>query len=142
MSLINIIYISGSTRPMSDDDLYEILDQSKRNNAPKDITGILLYRNGYFIQVLEGEENTVMKLYEKIGKDNRHRNVLMIEKAPIEERAFGEWTMGFRNLDKVDPSEHPGYNDLLTKPIDPQFFENDPNQAKRMIMALAKVKKY
>ncbi|MDH5457908.1 MAG: BLUF domain-containing protein, partial [Nitrospinota bacterium] len=67
--MIQITYISSETRPMLQHDLDDILSRSRENNIEMGITGMLLYGNNTFIQILEGEERTVDSLLRKIRKD-------------------------------------------------------------------------
>lgn len=96
--LHHLIYLSHATQPFSDDDLATLLDQSRRNNTNLGLTGVLVYGNNQFLQVLEGDEQTVRTLYERIRQDPRHRNVATFADKPIPERAFAEWGMAFRPL--------------------------------------------
>ncbi|MBK9207916.1 MAG: BLUF domain-containing protein [Anaerolineales bacterium] len=63
--MISIIYVSTSVRLLSDDELMDILKVSRENNSVSDVTGLLLYKGGNFMQVLEGPEDVVNALYEK-----------------------------------------------------------------------------
>ena len=89
-----LLYLSNTHRDVSDDLLADILAVSRRNNKPAGITGVLLYLEGGFLQVLEGEDRAVAEVYKRICADKRHWNtsVLLDRNAP---RAFAEWSMGF-----------------------------------------------
>jgi len=63
--MIQISYISKATQSMSEDDLEEILRISRENNGRLGITGMLLYGNNTFVQILEGEEKAVNELIDK-----------------------------------------------------------------------------
>lgn len=97
--LVQLIYVSKRELTCSEKDIYEILQASIRNNRALDITGVLLYSKERFLQVLEGEYKSVMKLYEKIKKDSRHYEAIMIGLRPIKERAFPTWSMAHKSLD-------------------------------------------
>lgn len=133
MSLITLVYVSYASHKMSGDELRVLLDECRENNSKIDVTGMLLYRDGFFIQALEGEEDTVMPLYNKIAKDERHNHVLLVHKGKISERTFEDWSMGLRNLDDVDFSKVPGYTNFLDKEFTPQYFEEHPNRAIGML---------
>ena len=94
-SLVHLIYSSAATRQMSVGDVSDLLETARRNNKKLSVTGILLYVDGSFFQVLEGEEAVVMTLFERIGKDPRHTSVTSIICEPIAQRTFGEWTMAY-----------------------------------------------
>lgn len=117
MPLIQLVYVSSATHLMSEDDILQILRASRRNNASAGITGLLLYKDGNFLQVLEGEEDKVVALYEKISRDPRHKDVQVISREVIGERIFDEWTMGFQNVGKLNPKDVPGYSAFLTQPF-------------------------
>ena len=72
MPLFSLLYSSAATYPMKDEDLVEILKQSRAHNQANDITGMLLYHNESFMQYLEGERDEVLALYDRIAVDNRH----------------------------------------------------------------------
>ena len=80
---------------MSDAALDDILEKARQNNERLDITGMLLYSEGAFFQVLEGERETVWDLYETIGQDPRHYGLILMFKRQISKRDFPNWSMGF-----------------------------------------------
>jgi hypothetical protein len=129
--LIHLIYASTATRAMSEAELLALLQKSRTNNAKRGIRGMLLYQDGNFLQVLEGEESAVTELYARIEQDPRHYDVSLIMKRPITEPTFDEWEMGFTNLDaaKDELQEVPGYTDFLTKPISPSNLSDNPSRA-------------
>ena len=105
-----IIYMSAATEPFSDDALAELLDVARTRNAEKNISGMLLYHEGSFIQVLEGPERAVTQTYQIVSKDPRHSDVQVLFQGEIEERSFGEWSMGYvpaRNIRDVPEGFHP-----------------------------------
>ncbi len=74
----HLIYVSESARPMTADDLEELLEETRSRNDDCRITGMLLYKNGRFMQLLEGEEEDVVKIYRSIERDDRHKEVRML----------------------------------------------------------------
>ncbi|MEM6281106.1 MAG: BLUF domain-containing protein [Chloroflexota bacterium] len=126
---ITLIYGSTATRDMTDKDLNKILEWSHSWNASVGITGMLLYKGGNFLQVLEGEEEKVDALFNSISKDERHHGVSIIYRRPIQERSFDDWSMGFINMDAPPPVNKPGYSDYLQQPIGKDAFEDNPSHA-------------
>src|SRR3982751_4557346 len=115
--LINLIYASSATRLMSEQDLVDILKKSHENNGLLGITGMLLYRGGNFLQVLEGEEKLVDERFKVIMEDPRHHQVTLLLKRPVPKRQFEQWEMGFTNIDKIDTSTLEGYSPYLNEPF-------------------------
>jgi bifunctional N-acetylglucosamine-1-phosphate-uridyltransferase/glucosamine-1-phosphate-acetyltransferase GlmU-like protein len=89
-----IIYISTSVRLFDDSDLKDMLLQSRANNSEAGITGVLLYHRGTFFQVLEGEEEQINAMFEKIKADPRHHNIIKMKSGTMAERNFPDWSMG------------------------------------------------
>ena len=100
--MIRIIYISSAVAPLSDSELDALLEASRRNNQKRGVTGLLLYRDGDFMQILEGEEAPVREIYARILADPRHSRVIQLDDSPIASRGFGEWSMGFQRIRASD----------------------------------------
>jgi hypothetical protein len=100
----------------------QILRVSVRNNAEIEVTGALVACNGWFLQALEGPRIEVMKTYERIGADTRHRDIHLIRAEPIDHRRFASWNMCGRCLEPTDQAivntlERGGtFNPLLLTP--------------------------
>lgn len=115
--LIRVIYVSQATQPFDTSNLDALLALSRRNNETLGITGMLLYHEGDFVQILEGEEAAVREIYGRIVRDSRHARIILIDDSPVSEREFGDWSMGFVRLD--DSEIPPGYVDFFNREIDP-----------------------
>lgn len=133
MTLISLVYVSYETKKLSEDDLKDILKASRENNNEKNVTGMLLYRGGFFIQALEGEETTVLELYEKIKDDERHTGVLLVHQEEIQQRSFQNWAMGFNIVTDDDIRGLDGFTSFLTQPMQSQFFSEKPDRAHRLL---------
>ena len=75
--------------------LIGILRKARINNKLSDVTGLLVFVDGTFLQVLEGEESTVKDLMEKISEDTRHRDIKVILGSNVERRTFSNWEMAY-----------------------------------------------
>jgi hypothetical protein len=115
----HLVYVSSAVNLFSDDELYELLKVSRRNNAQCEVTGMLLYVDGNFIQLLEGEKSNVLQIYGRVANDPRHRGVITLLQGDIEKRDFEEWSMGFHKIAKEAGAWLPGYNDFLSQKSDP-----------------------
>lgn len=122
MSLYCLVYVSIATQKISEDDLKALLKAARANNKSADITGMLLYRDGFFIQAIEGEEAQVDALYNRIVQDTRHTNHLLIYREPIEKRCFSEHTMGFSELNVESFKGVEGFSDFMQRPT-PEAFD-------------------
>lgn len=77
-TMFSLVYRSTAAENFVDVDIQKMLENAKIYNEKKEITGCLLYHNHTFIQLLEGEENEVRKLYRKIKKDTRHHDICVL----------------------------------------------------------------
>ena len=101
MKLTQLLYVSDAVKAMTPADLEQILDRCRVNNGRNEITGLLLYGGGHFIQLLEGHQPTVEGVFAKVREDPRHRNVQQLRFTDAHHRMFPEWRMGLLNLDTM-----------------------------------------
>jgi hypothetical protein len=115
-ALYRLIYLSSAVQKMDEAELADLLNQARTKNEKLDISGILLYSDGDFFQLLEGPEQKVKSLYEVIEKDPRHTDCIELIVEPIEEREFTSWSMAFRRMSRTEANEAvPGFSDLLER---------------------------
>lgn len=115
--LFSLVYTSRAASPMARADLVGLLQQCRVHNTAARLTGILLYRNQTFVQMLEGQRNRVEPLYEAIRRDPRHHDVTTVTSREQLDRQFPDWSMGFSNLDE-EPVALPGWTDVLDRAPD------------------------
>lgn len=104
MPLHELVYVSLAEHPMSDEELRQLLAQARAHNVAHGITGLLVYRDREFMQLLEGEEAEVAALFQHIERDRRHLQVYRLWDGPIAERSCRDWVMGF--AEPTDESFH------------------------------------
>jgi len=115
--LVRLLYASHSAKPVTQDVIESILEQSRKHNPRLGITGILCQSGNTFLQVLEGGRTAVNLLYNDIVRDARHKDVVVLHYEEVEQRKFAGWTMGQVNLAKVNPSTLLKYSE--TTVLDP-----------------------
>lgn len=124
--LFHLVYVSSAANPFSQEELVDLLAKARENNAKLGITGLLLYKDGNFMQVLEGEMTAVRELYEKISRDPRHDGTIVLLEDQIASRQFSDWSMGFRNLADEKIQNLPGYSQFMNKALVADHFRHDP----------------
>jgi len=112
-SLIHFVYASAATHEFGIGSLTEILRQARENNERMGLTGILLYSEGSFFQVLEGDPAAIDTLYQKLLLDKRHTQLTTIIREPIPRRDFDSWSMGFSHISTEDLKGIVGVNDFF-----------------------------
>jgi hypothetical protein len=96
--MISITYVSSASFPFSESTLLDLVEQCQRNNEKLGITGILVYSDGNFMQVIEGADLANRALYDRIRRDVRHRDVTTVHEQFIEAREFQGWSMAYNIL--------------------------------------------
>jgi hypothetical protein len=100
--LHRLVYTSSRRLSCSDEEISKILAACKRNNPGKSITGVLIHSDKRFIQYLEGYEDQLKDIFEKISLDERHGGVNIRDFSPISERLFPSWHMGYKSISLQD----------------------------------------
>jgi hypothetical protein len=103
-----LIYSSVSSTPMQQEDLGDILEKAQLNNARSGITGALVYVDGYFLQVLEGEEEAVQGLMERISVDLRHETITVLQAQAVDTAAFANWKMAYVSATSAEVAQWAG----------------------------------
>lgn len=99
-NLYKIMYISSATQNMSAEQLETMMIKSRDKNSFFDVTGYMVYHEGNIIQLLEGNRTRVEYIYNTIRLDSRHQGIIELCATEIEKRAFADWQMGFKNVDR------------------------------------------
>ncbi len=113
--MIQLLYISSATEPMSTQDLLSLLQQCREKNPERGVTGMLLYCNATFLQVLEGEDKVVDELVETIRQDPRHTDLQVLYRKKIEQRQYSDWSMAFKRVSDKDLGQVEGLKYLGEK---------------------------
>ena len=122
-----LIYRSVATIVPSEADLAQLLEHARAANDARGITGMLLYQNGRYMQMLEGEEAAVRALFAAIAADQRHRDVKVLASGPLGKRLFDDWSMGFRDMDRF--AGLPDYDTYLANQLADDRFGSEARVA-------------
>lgn len=110
--MITLLYLSQSRRDITNAQVSDILTTSKVNNLTYGITGVLIHGGGLFMQVLEGPEQSTLRLYGKIAEDRRHGDCKLIHISLANEQIFKKWSMA---VIKCDPLQFQHIAELREK---------------------------
>jgi hypothetical protein len=133
-SLFQIVYTSTATKSFDRAELMELLKGSVQRNTRAGITGLLLYKDGTFMQALEGETAVVIALFSKISHDSRHHHVIPLIHEPIEHRHFSSSAMAFRDLNTPELKNLPGYSEFLNAPLNGELLVKDIPACRRLLL--------
>lgn len=128
-SLIHLIYASRAQGSMAPLEVERIVQTSRRNNEESDVTGMLLFSEGHFFQVLEGPAVDVERVFRTIADDPRHCDIVTIIRENLAERHFPDWSMGFVQADEREVAEVAG----ISGPV--SFDHIEPGRARKLLDA-------
>jgi hypothetical protein len=104
-----LIYLSQATRPLSAKALLGLVEHAQQANTRQHLTGVLVYSNKRFIQLLEGEPATLAQVYARISQDPRHQHLCKVAHHPIAARHFPEWPLAYQALSPAQFAHLAGY---------------------------------
>ena len=133
-----LIYVSTATKLLSDDELTALLEQSRASNRAKNITGLLLYNEGTFMQFLEGAREDVLSLMGKIHADPRHHGLIVVMREEHDSREFTNWAMAYQKIGSSTSMEVPGYSDYINLPLTSEKFLINPTKTLELLLAFKK----
>lgn len=133
MPLIHLIYASAAARPFAKQELVSLLEVSRERNAARGVTGMLLYTDATFFQVLEGEEADVVALFDHISRDPRHGRMVTIARESIPVRSFGSWSMGFREIGPAEIRNLVGFSPAMH--VGDALMTIDQGRARKLLAA-------
>lgn len=108
-----VVYISLEARRLERGEILDILRLSRVNNTVRGITGVLLYHDGLFLQVLEGEDAALECLLTVLRHDRRHKDIRILLDEAIGQRHFPNWSMGWVEADRLSAEDR-----WLCRPLD------------------------
>ena len=129
----SLTYASSASCEFSPDDLRKLLARSRMKNERAGLTGMLLYKGGNFMQVLEGEAAAVHHAMAKIAADARHKDILVLLHGEVPAKTFGNWSMAYRDLNTVAGHAAPGYDDFLNTPLNDARFMREPSACRKLL---------
>ena len=135
--IVQFIYTSTAAQVFGDKELRQLLESAVVANQKYDITGLLLYAGGTFMQVIEGEAEAADTLMRLIKADARHRNVNVLVRNQRPARDFSQWHMGFRRLGSRDVKALPGYAPFFEDGFDPSKIGAEADFALEIMQALS-----
>lgn len=100
--LHEVLYVSTLDAGQPISIVAEIAAKARVFNESQNITGLLIFDGMRFCQQLEGERKPVMALIERIRQDPRHHSVEVLHHAPLAERRFRRFSLGYTTVDDGD----------------------------------------
>lgn len=129
-----IAYLSVAVEKFSSDDLLNLLKKARAFNQSQNITGILIYREGVFFQILEGPQKAVDDLMDKIDQDPRHEGTKIVYRHFDTDRIFqDDWYMAYRDFNEYDEDLQHRISDLIEEQQKGETIED-----KEMLVKLAR----
>ncbi len=131
-----IIYSSESSTPMQADDLEYLLANARRKNAAQGITGALVYADGVFLQILEGDSASVKALMATIVQDVRHETVTVFREGEIACAVFSGWEMAYVSATSAEVAQWAGLSGAVAIPEILADIRQDPARVARVAQSI------
>ena len=131
--MFSLVYMSTASPGFDESNVVDILRVARKRNGEIGVTGMLLFKDGSFMQALEGDEDVVRGLFSLIQTDPRHYGITIMLERQIEKREFPEWTMAFCNPDLLQPNDVKIFNDYLIDAEDKALGAGAPSLAKAFL---------
>jgi len=133
-----IIYSSQASRPLSVGELEEILVDARAGNEARNVTGALVYVDGVFLQVLEGDKATLQRLMQSIAADTRHSSVTVFHEIDVERPLFSDWRMAYVGAKPEQMATWAGLEGTATIDAILQDIRREPQRTARVIEHILK----
>ena len=137
--LYRVCYSSKATAPMSEADLEQILAAARTHNEADGITGVLVYTEGFFLQILEGTKDAVEQCLARIGDDPRHEGMTTFGAIEVGAREFENWRMAYLNPTPEELSQWIGLEAAETKESLLTYLERNPKHMPQFLNRLVEV---
>lgn len=107
--LERLLYRSKATNTLGSLHLFNMLTEARAKNATLGITGHLLYTEEVFVQCIEGPPESIAALWGSLQRDERHYDIELLARGPLEKRHFSDWTMAFSSYPSLNRFDMPGF---------------------------------
>lgn len=132
--IYQIVYRSVATQDFWPEDLFALVETARRKNALRSVTGMLLFHEGIFLQLLEGPKRETEGVFEFVKRDPRHKEVEVLLAAGAPERQFPEWTMGFERLEEAWSLPR-AWSTIFEDGMSFATMAKDPSAAKELLLS-------
>ena len=118
--LLAILYRSEALMPQGGVKERQMLDLSRSDNVPRQVTGFLHREHDIYYQWIEGPEAEVDALFAKIRADTCHSRIKVLSRHEITDRNFSGWSMGYGNTSRHSLFDWAAQHDIPLHPPRPQ----------------------
>ena len=133
-----LIYSSEAAPGLAEPDLEGMLVESRIRNRARGITGVLVFVDGAFLQILEGEKDDVLELMGRIERDPRHHGIKVFFEEDTDERAFTSWSMAYLSPGAEEVSRWAELDGATTMGSVLSSLEREPGRLPGMVVNILK----
>ena len=134
--LYRMLYSSQAKQPMTSVELEAILDDARRGNIERGITGVLVYKDGVFLQILEGERGEVEEVMRNIASDSRHGGVKTFFADVALARSFESWHMAYLSPSAEELARWASLEGTVSIDTLVSHVEEDPERFPRILVSI------
>lgn len=137
--MLSLVYVSSISHELNEQEFADLLNAARANNERDGITGLLLFHDGNVMQALEGPDQAVLALFERVRSDPRHHGVLTLLKEQIAERRFPDWSMSLKRVDRLDAAQRSQINPFLKEGFTADTYRKNPTSAVKLLLTFRDV---
>lgn len=119
LPLTSVTYVSRAASDLTDDGVFKIYKDALENNSFDGITGLLVYDGTSFVQIIEGTEQALLDLFQRLKRDARHGELIIVDEREIKERSFRDWSMKLLRIDRAHMNGVDSADQLMRPGVDP-----------------------
>lgn len=136
--MLQLIYVSRAVATPTPEELRVLVEVARERNAEDGLTGVLVYADSSYLQVLEGDADRVDATYKRIQRDRRHRDLRLLACEPVADRSFGTWAMAYHHPDaSALTAALPDWTTAIEQPLASQALIGDVTAAEDLLRRLA-----
>ena len=127
-NLKSLVYVSSATHNLSQAKIDHLLLSARERNEKYNVTGVLMYIGGNFMQCIEGTVDNVELIYEIIKANSLHHGIIQLLYRPIEFRDFNDWEMAYCTKEKTVSVAPYNHEDILSSKLGTSSFKKTPSR--------------
>jgi len=133
--LSQLVYVSSATEPLRAEQLSALLRVSRDRNRVKNVTGILIYKDGCFLQVLEGADDILSDTFGRITNDSRHYAIEILRYEFVQNRNFAKWEMAFAGDESPTSDATDSFVAFIDEHLNGPHFDTTASKAQQLLIA-------
>ncbi|MEL6239116.1 MAG: BLUF domain-containing protein [Pseudomonadota bacterium] len=88
-----LTYQSKASTPPTPTELDALIERARKRNHKHNVTGMLLYEDGRYLQTLEGPPEGLNRIWSSVQRDDCHQDIEVLSQHYVPSRLFSDWDL-------------------------------------------------